>query len=51
MVDYHIAGFGIIDGYCYDQGRTNTINHVIDDLYNLRKKLTQDNNPAQMVNC
>ena len=39
MVEYHIAEFGITDGYYYDQGRNNAINHVIEDLYNLQKKL------------
>ena len=45
MLEYHIAEFEIIDGYYYDQGRNNTINHVIGDLYNLRKKLN-NNEPS-----
>ena len=49
LVTYHEAGFEIIDGYYYDQGRNNTTNHVIEDLYNLRLKLKQCKNPAQMV--
>ena len=49
MIEYHIAGFGIIDGYYYGQGRNNTINHVIGDLYNLRKKLEHITNPAHIV--
>ena len=49
MLEYHIAEFEIIDGYYYDQGRNNTINHVIEDLYNLRLKLKKDKNPAQIV--
>ena len=32
IITYHEAGFGIIDGYYYDQGRNNTINHVSKDL-------------------
>ena len=36
IITYHEAEFGIIDGYYYDQGRNNTMNHVIEDLYNLR---------------
>ena len=48
MIEYHIVGFGIIDGYCYGQGRNHTIHHVIEDRYNLRKKLEKDN-PAQMA--
>ena len=36
LITFHEAEFEIIDGYYYDQGRTNTINHVIEDLYNLR---------------
>ena len=30
-------------------GRNHTINNVIEDLYNLRLKLKQNKNPAQMV--
>ena len=36
IITFHEAEFEIIDGYYYDQGRNNTINHVIEDLYNLR---------------
>ena len=49
LITYHEAEFEIIDGYYYNEGRNNTINHVIKDLYDLRKKLKQDKNPAQMV--
>ena len=49
LITYHEAEFEIIDGYYYDQGRNNTINNVIEDLYNLRIKLKQDKNPAQIV--
>ena len=49
IITYHVAGFEIIDGHYYDQGRNNTINHVTEDLYNLRLKLKQDKNPAQIV--
>ena len=49
LITYHGAEFEIIDGCYYDQGRNNTINHVIEDLYNLRIKLKQDRNPAQIV--
>ena len=41
MIEYHIAGVEIIDGYYYDQGRNFTINHVMGDLYDLRKKLNK----------
>ena len=49
LITFHEAEFEIIDGYYYDQGRNNKINHVIEDLYNLRLKLKQDKNPAQIV--
>ena len=49
IIEYHKAEFGIIDGYYYNEGRNNTINHVIKDLYDLRKKLKQEKNPSQMV--
>ena len=41
MIEHHEAEAGIIDGYYYNEGRNNTINHVIKDLYDLRKKLKQ----------
>ena len=49
IITYHEAEFEIIDGYYYDQRRNSTSNHVIEDLYNLRLKLKQDKNPAQIV--
>ena len=49
IITYHEAGFEIIDGYYYDQGRNDTIKHVIEGLYNPRLKLKQDKNPAQFV--
>ena len=49
IIEYHQAEFEIIDGYYYDQGRNNTINHVIADLYSLRIKLKRDRNPARIV--
>ena len=39
IITFHEAEFEIIDGCYYNQGRNNTINHVIEDLYNLRKNL------------
>ena len=48
-MEYHTAGFGIIDGCYYNEGRNNTINHAIKDLCDLRKKLKQYKNPAHMV--
>ena len=41
LTEYHKAEFGIIGGYCYNEGRNNTINHAIKDLYDLRNKLKQ----------
>ena len=49
LIEYHKAEFEIIDGYYYNVGRNNTINHVIKDFYDLRKKLKQYKNQAQMV--
>ena len=39
----------IIDGYYSNDCRNETINHVIEDLYNLRLKFKKGENPAQMV--
>ena len=49
IITYHEAEFEIIDGYYYDQGINNTINHVIEDVYNLRLKSKQDKHPAQIA--
>ena len=46
---FHEAEFEIIDGYWYTDGRNETINHVIEDFYNLRLNLKKGVNPAQMV--
>ena len=39
LITFHDAQFEIIDGYYYNDGRNETINHVIEDVYNLRLKL------------
>ena len=49
MKEYRKAGFEIIDGYYYNESRNNTVNHVIKDWYDLRKKLKEYKDPAQMV--
>ena len=36
LIEYHRAEFGITDGYYYNEGRNNTINHVIEGLCDLR---------------
>ena len=41
IITFHEAEFETIGGYYYNQGRNNTINRVIEDLYNLRKNLTR----------
>ena len=37
-IEYHKAEFEITDGYCYNEGRNNTINHVTKGLDDLRNK-------------
>ena len=39
LITFHDAEFEIVDGYYHNEGRNNTINHVIKDLYDLRQKL------------
>ena len=46
---YREAEFEIIDVCYYNEGRNNTINNVIKDLYDLRKNLKQEKNQAQIV--
>ena len=49
IIEYHQAEFEIIDGHYYNECINNTINHVIKGLYDLIKKLKQENNPSRMV--
>ena len=49
LITYHEAEFEIVDGYYYNESRNNTINNVIKDLYDLRKNLKHEKNPAQIV--
>ena len=49
LITFHEAEFEIIDGYYYNDGCNDKINHVIEDLYNLRNKLKTDKNPAERV--
>ena len=50
IITFHEAEFETIDGYYYDQGRNNTINHVIEDLYNLRIKNKKRIQPKLLLN-
>ena len=45
---YHDADFETIDDYFYHQGGNVTTNQVIEGLYNFKRELKQDINPAQM---
>ena len=49
LIEFQEAEFEVIDGYYYDNGRNNTINNVINDLYNLRLSLKKNKNPAEVV--
>ena len=49
LIEYHKAEFGITGGYYYNGSRNNTVNHVIKDFDDLRKKLKQYKNPAHMI--
>ena len=49
LITFHEADFEIIDGHYYNDGRNETINHVIEDLYSSRLELKDDENPAHMV--
>ena len=39
LITFHEAEFEIIDGYYYNDGRNETINHVVEYLNTLRLKL------------
>ena len=48
-INFQSIEFDILDGYYFNNGRNNKINETIQHLYNLRKTLKKDKNPAQMV--
>ena len=39
LIELRKASFEIIDGLYFNAGRNETVNHVIEDVYNLRFKL------------
>ena len=41
-INFQDIEFEIVDGYYYDEGRNNTINTVIQHLYNKRIKKEQE---------
>ena len=47
LITFHEAEFEILDGYYFNEGRNNTINKVIQSLYDKRLKLKQDKNPSE----
>ena len=49
FVAFHEAESDIIDGYYYNSGRKDKTNNVIKNLYDLRLKWKNDQNPAQVV--
>ena len=51
IIEYHRAEVVIIDGFYYNEGRSNTSNHVIKDLHDLRKKLTIKIMHRWLLNC
>jgi len=48
-INFQSIDFEIIDGYYFNNGRNNKINETITHLYDLRKTLKKNKNPAQMV--
>ena len=50
LITSHDAQIETIDGHYYNDGRNETINHVIEYVYNVRLKSKRNyENPAQMV--
>ena len=41
IITFHDAQFETIDGYCYNDGRNDKHNNVIEDLYNSILKLNK----------
>ena len=49
LITFHDAEFEIIDGYYFNEGRNDTINIVIKNLYDKRLKLKKEKNPAEKI--
>ena len=48
-ITFHEAECEITGGYYFNSGRNNKNNNVIKNLYDLRLKLKDDTNPAEVV--
>ena len=48
-VDFQDAQFDVIEGCYFNDGFNDTINHVIEDLYDRRKELKTQKNPAEQA--
>ena len=46
-IKYQDIKFKIIDGYYFDEGRNDNINKAIKHLFDTRKKMKAENNPAE----
>ena len=49
LMTFQDVEFEVIDGYYFNQGRNDKIKSVIKHLYDLRKKMKKEDNPAQLV--
>ena len=49
LITFHDAGYEIIDGYYFNNGRNDTITKVIKDLYDKRLMLKHNKNPAEKI--
>lgn len=48
-IQFQNISFDIIRGYYFDEGLNNTINSVIDNIFNERLNLKKNKNPAEIV--
>jgi hypothetical protein len=49
LLKFQSVEFEVIDGYYFNEGRNDQIKITIKHLYDLRKRLKKDKNPAQVV--
>ena len=49
LIKFQSVDFEVIDGYYFNEGRNDQIKITIKHLYDLRKRLKKDKNPAQVV--
>ena len=49
LIEFQNVGFEVVQGYYFDEGRNYKIQEIIGKLYNKRKEMKSEKNPAEVV--